>query len=379
MNLGSLLGLLGAQNAGNIPLTSSLPEAVGTDDIVSTGRKQQRLEYQPPAYDINPDSVSGPIEVNQARPDMSPFPRTAASPQEQARQNPLEGLLPHKGMFGIKGTLRDILGGLGDALLIGNGGDAMYQPRRQQERQSDALVGYGQGDTEQDNAAIARLMEVDPEAGLKLVDQQRTDQLRRYQYDTQAQSKIGAQRIQKAKMLPGLLAAAGDNPEQQQALKAWYADPQSSVEDLDPETLRNAAMTEYQKGQLDLGGKKIEQGDRRIGETTRHNKVTESIGQQNAQSSRIRANKSGSSSRPRADTPLEYFRSIDAIPEEKRTPGQKAFYKKYTATGKKGGVLDGLRGGNAPLTKTFKAGQTVYKGGKAYRVNADGKTATPIN
>ncbi len=44
-----------------------------------------------------------------------------------------------KGMFGVKGTLRDILGTLGDAFLVNAGRDPVYSPRRQQEKYADAL------------------------------------------------------------------------------------------------------------------------------------------------------------------------------------------------------------------------------------------------
>lgn len=50
----------------------------------------------------------------------------------------------HKGMFGIKGTWRDILGGIGDTLLIGSGGQAMYQPRRDREKMGDITANFSQ-------------------------------------------------------------------------------------------------------------------------------------------------------------------------------------------------------------------------------------------
>lgn len=70
------------------------------------------------------------------------------------------------GLFGIKGTMRDILGSLGDALLIGQGGKAIYSPQRKQEKMAEAMHGY-----EQDpQAAIARLAQLNPDEARKLQD-----------------------------------------------------------------------------------------------------------------------------------------------------------------------------------------------------------------
>lgn len=58
-----------------------------------------------------------------------------------------------KGMFGLKGTLRDVIGTIGDAFLVNEGIDPLYMKRRQQERESDALAGF----TDNPLAAAERL------------------------------------------------------------------------------------------------------------------------------------------------------------------------------------------------------------------------------
>lgn len=81
-------------------------------------------------------------------------PRTLAEDTRSApSQNRLKELIPRKGLFGVKGTLRDVLGVVGDAFLVQGGGKPVYQPRRDQERKGDALYGY-QDDPE---GAIDRL------------------------------------------------------------------------------------------------------------------------------------------------------------------------------------------------------------------------------
>ena len=47
-----------------------------------------------------------------------------------------------RGMFGVKGTLRDILGVLGDAFLIQSGNAPIYGPTRREERISDAMAAF---------------------------------------------------------------------------------------------------------------------------------------------------------------------------------------------------------------------------------------------
>ena len=46
-----------------------------------------------------------------------------------------------KGMFGIKGTFRDILGTVGDAFLLGSGGNTIYRDQREREKMGDAMAG----------------------------------------------------------------------------------------------------------------------------------------------------------------------------------------------------------------------------------------------
>lgn len=63
---------------------------------------------------------------------------------------------PRKGIFGVKGTLRDILGYVGDAFLMNAGQKAVYAPGRKQERISDAI---GTDFADNPEAAVQRLYE----------------------------------------------------------------------------------------------------------------------------------------------------------------------------------------------------------------------------
>lgn len=88
-----------------------------------------------------------------------------------------------KGMFGMKGTLRDVVGILGDAFLVQGGGKAMYLPQRQLERKSDAIVGMTAGMDRTDPAtaaylnAIERMAYEDPAAAEEMLKGFETRQL----------------------------------------------------------------------------------------------------------------------------------------------------------------------------------------------------------
>lgn len=94
--------------------------------------------------------------------------RNAAQTERDSRNGNEElGIEPRKGMFGIKGTLRDILGLVGDSFLVGGGGSAMYAPQREKERRSDAMAGA----SVDPNGAFERLNYYDAEGAATLMDQ----------------------------------------------------------------------------------------------------------------------------------------------------------------------------------------------------------------
>lgn len=55
-----------------------------------------------------------------------------------------EEIIPREGMFGIRGTLRDVLGTLGDAFLVQSGNAPAYRQQRQREEVGDAMYGFSQ-------------------------------------------------------------------------------------------------------------------------------------------------------------------------------------------------------------------------------------------
>jgi len=86
------------------------------------------------------------------------------SRKREVQQEETPELIKRKGRFGVSGTLRDILGTVGDAYLLSNGQAPIYQPRRDQERLASAQYGF----TDDPKAAAERAGELDAEAGRDL-------------------------------------------------------------------------------------------------------------------------------------------------------------------------------------------------------------------
>lgn len=76
---------------------------------------------------------------------------------EDTRAAPTEDeigeIIPREGLLGTKGTLRDVLGTLGDMFLVQSGNRPMYAPMRDREKIGDAMYGFSQNPVQ----AIERL------------------------------------------------------------------------------------------------------------------------------------------------------------------------------------------------------------------------------
>ncbi len=88
------------------------------------------------------------------------------APQQNGGVPPMAPM-QHRGLFGLKGTPRDILGILGDALMMSSGMNPLYTPQRQGEKISDALTGLDQNPLD----AIAKISAINPALGQKYLEQ----------------------------------------------------------------------------------------------------------------------------------------------------------------------------------------------------------------
>jgi len=131
----------------------------------------------PVALNNPPPAPSGIMQLlNPPAAPQAPTDPGMQSPQQdaigiQGQDTPYhEGLVRH-GFFSAGHTGGNILGWLGDALLVGAGGPALYRDRMQRLRASDALDGM----VDDPEGAIKRLSKVDPEAALGMYNQYMTN------------------------------------------------------------------------------------------------------------------------------------------------------------------------------------------------------------
>lgn len=104
-------------------------------------------QTQPPAIPTSygegdpPMRVVASAEPIAGQPNPNAFQGDAITVSNSGYPDPLTPK-EHKGMFGIKGTWRDVLGGIGDSLLIGTGGQAIYRPIRDREKIGDITANF---------------------------------------------------------------------------------------------------------------------------------------------------------------------------------------------------------------------------------------------
>jgi hypothetical protein len=116
---------------------------------------------------------------------------------------------PRAGMFGVKGTLRDVLGILGDAFLVQSGNAPLYYPTRQKEALEDKMVGFA-------NNPIAAAERVGGQMGMDLLEAEQGRQLKLAQQQSLADARTSTietrdyNRLKDARLLAqGILAQPG--------------------------------------------------------------------------------------------------------------------------------------------------------------------------
>jgi hypothetical protein len=90
---------------------------------------------------------------------------------------PLRGGMANPGLYGLlpqglqHGTLRNMLGALGDAFLVGSGHQAQYEPRMQRQEIGRAMAGYNPDDPQATQAAIQRIASTGAVGSTEMADQ----------------------------------------------------------------------------------------------------------------------------------------------------------------------------------------------------------------
>jgi len=159
--------LMGSQGASELGVFNS--ENPEENEIPVLGDPLRPPEKRPITY---------PELVQQEVPDNFILGNDRAVAQARMAEESTNRASDRKSLFGARGTLRDVLGTLGDFFLVGGGGSPMYYPMREREKWADALQGMTAG-PEAERAAFERAMRINPEATLEVMkarDYARTQQ-----------------------------------------------------------------------------------------------------------------------------------------------------------------------------------------------------------
>lgn len=254
----ALLALLGQQGLSSLPSGNPL-EAPRPPVVIP--------ETVAPEEDVIDVTGLGSLAAPQADPmDVSSLYAQPAAPslgnadwiaeRDQANSN-----IPQRsGYLGVKGTLRDVLGSLGDAFLVQSGGKAMYAPHRQRENVADAMAGF----TANPMAAIERVAQFDPEAAQGLYEQYQMAEYQKAQMKAaQSRAAIQGQKedrtafIERLKVAQGMMGAA-KSPDEQQLVRQWLQNPEATLEGIPNHLLVASGINPYQAAQLQARQEQLE-------------------------------------------------------------------------------------------------------------------------
>lgn len=243
----------------------------------------------------------------------------------------MDEIVPRKGMFGVKGTLRDVLGLLGDTLLVGGGDNAIYAPRRAQEREGDALFGFTQNPLQ----AIERLAAENPDAAAKLWTQfQQAEQAKAVFQGQQAgrESQINDRNFDNREKGLNRVSrwVAGGLPYEQ--IIKGAAQYNITAEEL-AELGVGPNMTPEQRQQFAAGDMTVNQ---QVQVPYTERRVL--TGEKNADTARINATRPRAAPQPRQRTLSGVDAEVaDAVLNGTATPAQKKYYDERLTRGKKSG------------------------------------------
>lgn len=273
----------------------------------------------------------------------------------------------HKGLFGVKGTLRDILGILGDGLT----GRMTYSTARRGEKYGDILAG-GYQNNEEENFVNNPLLTIQ-RLGEEGFGQEAASLYQDYVKNEQAKqaAAINEARLARQENRDDVMAAEGE-VRRQKGIQDIAARTYGGIQD--EATL--AQFNERFRPILEKNGlghiplpKNLREAKVWGIDTYRSNVLEDKDRSLGIQQQNANTNAARPTPRPRADTPLEYFRQVSAIPADQRTPEQNAFFKKYITSGRGGGGRTGTIGGSSggpksPVGSAIDTALSVATGGR---------------
>jgi len=255
-----------------------------------------------------------------------------------------------RGMFGVKGTLRDILGVLGDAFLIQSGNAPIYGPTRREERISDAMAGGELNPA----AARARVGYYSPQMEQQMLEQYENQQFREEQQRSLAEareSQIQARELAGfhqtresiARLLnnPNAYGPVGNLTPRAEAIATQLAQGANrSLEDFGV----TPGMDRTRGSLLASTGATVNQQN--MLPIAERNVAAREVSAQAADRNSRRPRSGG---RQRAETSDERFTRIADTPANRRSQGDKEWYETERAKRIKQGTITGGRGGGRGL------------------------------
>lgn len=192
----SLLNLLSAVTGMAQPQQAQTPSV---DELSVTGaRPQPRFNPQMQAPPADPGPLQGAPQAGPMDPPDPGTPQTQQPPginynntgavnavhSALQDEGPPQGGSTNPGVYGLlpqhlqHGTLRNILGALGDAFLVGHGDQAQYRPRMERQEVGNAMAGMDINDPQSVQAAVQRVAATGAPGAAEMADklQQQAEQ-----------------------------------------------------------------------------------------------------------------------------------------------------------------------------------------------------------
>lgn len=121
---------------------------------------------------LSGNSASGGLDYDNSSAISAIHKVLGANKPQGGSDNPgIYGILPE----GLQhGTLRNVLGALGDAFLVGSGRDRQYAPRMQRQEIGDAMAGFDPNNPDQAMAAIQRVAATGAPGAAEMADKLQT-------------------------------------------------------------------------------------------------------------------------------------------------------------------------------------------------------------
>lgn len=232
-----------------------------------------------------------------------------------------------RGLFGAKGTLRDVIGILGDGFLVQSGNKALYGPTREKEKFSDAMAGSSRDPV----GAYERGMGVNPDAAMDFYNKYQT-----------AESQAQQNQIRQGELNRGM---AGDRIEligkARDQIARWLGAAKNDQQrafvlaELAPKALQGMGLTmedlQLQAGMTGEEADVYAGGDMRVNQQ-RNLPIAQQradAATSNANSNAIRAARPPQPRAPRAETDAERAVRIGNKPAAQRSEGERIFLKRY--------------------------------------------------